>query len=288
MSRNALGYQEVPAYEYICQACVSTISFSYDEPSIISVSYNGSADTIRQLQTGSRIVIVTTDDNYPYPFVIGDTPPTTSQFTVQSIGIRETIFSSSIKADLLLMGAQYEISNLTPGRRYFFRTSAENSLGICDKTLSFNNQCGSFSTTIPTNIIPQQPPNAPLSLTTSVINQNSIEVKWIEPDSVSAIQSYRVDAFLKSPQASSYYSFFGDSEIQVFSTGRTHVQSGTFTIAFDSFTIQLPGTLSAYANYFQFNTTEDLTSYFESGDQFSVNNILYTVASVKYKYSWTI
>ena len=101
----------VPAYEYICKACVSMISFSYDEPSLITVYYNGSADTIRQLQTGARIVIVTTDDDYPYPFVIGDTPPTTSQFTVQSIGVRETIFSSSRKADLLLMGAQYEISN---------------------------------------------------------------------------------------------------------------------------------------------------------------------------------
>ncbi len=47
--------------------------------------------------------------------------------------------------------------------------------------------------------------------------------------------------------------------------------AGTFTIAFDNFTVALPGTVSAYSNLYVFNTSENLSSYLEPGDQVSVD-----------------
>ena len=232
-SGSSLGSAEVPAYSYICQACVSDIEFSYDEASpVVTVHYSGSSDTVRQLQAGARVVIITTDDNLPYTFVVGATQPTSSVFTLENAGLRETVFRpTSGSADLLLMKAEYEIDGLLPGYNYFFRASAENSAGVCNADLAFDDECGKFTLTVPSSIIPRQAPGAPEMVQAVVVDAKSVEVKWAEPASISDITAYRVDAFQKSPGASPYFSFFGDDEVQQFTTSTSSVTSGTFTIA---------------------------------------------------------
>ena len=66
-SGQALGGASVPALTTLCTACVREIAFQYNNAQpVVTVHYNGSADTVRQLQTGARVVVVTTDDHLPY------------------------------------------------------------------------------------------------------------------------------------------------------------------------------------------------------------------------------
>jgi len=124
-SGQALGGASVPAYTTVCDACVSKISFLYNTASpVVTVDYTGSADTVRQLQTGARVVIVTTDDHLPYSFVVADASASTTSFRLASPGLREYTFaaaSASANASVYLMGADYEITGLTPGLNYFAR-----------------------------------------------------------------------------------------------------------------------------------------------------------------------
>jgi hypothetical protein len=76
--------------------------------------------------------------------------------------------------------------------------------------------------------------------------------------------------------------------MQIISSGASNVSAGTFTIAFDNFTVSIPGTVSAYSNLYVFNTSGDLSSYLEPGDQVCVDCSVYTVAALKFKYSWQL
>jgi len=280
-SKTPLGQATIPAYDVLCSSCVSRIGFGYNHPdNLVVVNYTGTSDIVRQLQSGARIVITTTDDNIPYSFVVGESTPTTTHFTLKSIGLRETVFDGSTGyADLLLIGAQFEVKDLQPGGRYFFRVNAVNSEGICDSSLPFSQTCGAFAFTSPSSLIIDEPPAKPERVAAVVISDDSVMISWSEPHSVSPIKLYRVDAFMASPVASDYYSFYGDNEVQIVSTGSSSVTSGTFTVAYGNFSQQLPGVFSAFVRSYSFNTSEDLTSLLEPGDQFMVAGRIYTVDS---------
>jgi hypothetical protein len=290
MSGAPLGSVSVPAFKYLCRSCVYGIDFNYyADNSTVTISYQGSPDIVRQLQTGARIVIPTTDDGIPYEFIVGAVAATTAQFSVLNHGLREFVFSTSTSpADLLLMGGEYEVDGLVVGGNYFVRVSASNSGGLCDSSLAFSSSCGAFTATNPSSILLTQPPASPELVSAKVLDMSSVTLSWKEPNSVSQVIEYRVDAFTSSSSASQYYSFFGDSEVQVISTALSNVTSGTFTIAFDKFDRILPGLFSARANSYSFNTTVDVSSYLDVGDQFMIGSNVYTVAALAYKYSWMI
>jgi hypothetical protein len=188
------------------------------------------------------------------------------------------------------MGAQYEIQDLVAGNKYFIRVAAENSAGLCDISLPFNDECGAFIDISPSSILTRQFPDSPVNVAaTVVVSEKQVEVSWIVPSSISRVTSYRVDAYMKSPSATSkYFSFFGDSEVQLISTAQSNVTAGTFTIAYDKFLIMLPGTMSAYSKNYVCNTSVDLSQYLEPGDQILVAGSIYTVAYLKFRYSWKL
>ena len=74
------------------------------------------------------------------------------------------------------------------------------------------------------------------------------------------------DAYTKSIQASAAESsFYGDNEVQLLSTVGSGVASGTFTVAYGTFSLQLPGTVSGYSLDTVFSTTADLSPYLQPG-----------------------
>lgn len=287
-----VGSAAVPAFTVLCRLCVSTISFKYNTVNpLVTVSYVGSSDILRQLQTGVRIVIPTADDGIPYTFTVADVQPTLTSFIVDGVGLRQTNFVAvdGNYSDLYLMGAQYEISGLLQNTTYYVRVSAENSVGVCSPDMYFIAQCGAFVSTNPAYETPRQAPIQSMPLSSVVVDESSVQLTWTAPISDSAIASYRVDAFQRSPQATTFgsslssFSFFGNAAVQVLSTSDSSVTGGTFTVAYDSFSVPLPGTVSGFFNLRYFNTTEDLSSYLEPGDNIWVDGRVYTVAPFEYK-----
>jgi len=56
-SKTPLGSVVVPAFKVLCSACVSNIDFVYDgSDDTVTVTYVGTPDIVRQLQTGARIL----------------------------------------------------------------------------------------------------------------------------------------------------------------------------------------------------------------------------------------
>ena len=264
-SRQATGMVTIPAYTLICSACVKSIDFLYNvvDPQV-EVAFDGSADNARQLQTGARIVIVTTDDNVPYTFTVGDSQANATVFTLMDTGRRVTRFNStSSLADVYLLGADYEISGLATGSQYFVRVKAENSAGVCDPSMAFINDCGTFTRTSPASAIPRGVSEAPSAVLATVVDATSIQVSWTAPASIGdSIVSYRVDAFTSSVKASTASSsFFGDQEIQVISVPVN--TTGTFTLSYGSYDKQLPGTVDGGDAMYTFYTSEDLSVYLE-------------------------
>merc|ERR1711871_1883391 len=123
---------------------------------------------------------------------------------------------------------------------------------------------------------------APLNsseVTATVTSETSVDVTWIPPSSSGTIASYRVDRYTKSAEATAYSSFFGDAEVQTIKSSGTNVSAGTFTLSYDSWDVTLPGTVSALNALYYFNTTVDLTSYLEPGDQVYIDGAAYTIAT---------
>jgi len=181
-SLKALGHYEIPAYSVLCAACIQQIDFQYNTINpVVTISFaagSANVDIVRQLQTGSRIAIVTTDDNVPYTFVVAETQATTNSFTVRDVGLRQTTFPLSFAdSSLYLMGAQYEIPNLITGTKYFVRVSAENSVGVCDPLAKNLAICGAYVSTQPASIAPQLYP-APVAAISASAKGSDIELKW--------------------------------------------------------------------------------------------------------------
>ncbi len=240
---------------------------------------------IRKLQTGARIGIITTDDNVPYTFVVANATASMTTFTVESAGWRELIFTSltpATNANMFLLGAQYEISSLDVGSNYFVRSSAVNSVGICHPDSNFFVECGGYVSSLPQSLVVRGSPTAPTGLVTTVVDFQRIQIAWLAPETVGKLVSYRVDAFTQSSKASLFSSFFGDSDVQLISSSNSPNLIGTFTVAFDNFTIQLPGFVNAFSKMRYFNTTADLTSFLEPGDQVLVAGSVYTVTRNSY------
>ena len=75
-----------------------------------------------------------------------------------------------------------------------------------------------------------------------------------------------LDAYTKSVKASAAESsFYGDNEVQLLSTVGSGVAGGTFTVAYGTFSMQLPGTVSGYSLDTVFATTADLSPYLQPG-----------------------
>lgn len=279
-SKGPLGQTNVPAYEVLCAACVSFIEL----PSALNqyttiVSYNGTAIDAQLLQVGRRVAIVTTDDNIPYLFTVSDGQATASSFQVASSSLRNSNFNGSATglADLLLLGAQFPIPSLSTGSQYFFRVNAVNSIGKCPAFLA---GCGAFIATAPPSLVVAGPPSAPANLVAQVINAQAVSISWTRPEDVgSFVSAYRVDAYTMSSQATADFSFFGDAEVQALSTASSYVTGGTFTVAFDSFSILLPANVSARIDSYFFSTTADLTPYLDPGDQVLIDGVTYTIDS---------
>ena len=282
---DALGSAIVPSYQVLCSECVSAISFMYNtvDP-VVTVTYNGTENTARQLTTGSRIVITTADDMVSYTFTVGDSRANSSAFTLMDHGIRQTRFNSStLLGDLYLLGADYEIEGLNSGLQYYVRVKAENALGVCDPYMSVITDCGAFTLTSPPSAIPKGVSDAPTDVSAVVVGANSVMVTWATPHSIGDIASYRVDVFRSSRKASSAsYSFFGDAEIQTISTPHNTSTTGTFTVAYSAYVLQLPGTVSGVSGEHVLYTSEDLSPYLLPGDTFLVDRTEYTVASYNY------
>ncbi len=58
--------------------------------------------------------------------------------------------------------------------------------------------------------------------------------------------------------------------------------AGTFTIAYGSFALQLPGTVSGFSLDTTFATSADLSPYLQAGDQVVVDGQTYTVAPFRF------
>ena len=90
-----LGAAAVGAFTELCANCVSAIDFDYnDADTDVTVTYWGSTDDVRQLQSGSRVTIITADDDVPYTFEVagGGAEPSRSEFKLASSGLRENVF----------------------------------------------------------------------------------------------------------------------------------------------------------------------------------------------------
>jgi hypothetical protein len=233
LSGQALGAATVNAYSVLCKECVSSVVWVYtDAVPTVTVTYavTGSesvGDIRRQLRAGARVVIVTTDDHLPYTFTVADSQATTTSFRLQSTGLREYIFNADSeilsKADLCLLGSDYEITHLSSGLNYFVRVKAENAAGVCDDSMLLIGDCGAFTPTSPSAIVPRGPPTA-VTVTASVLDAQTVRVNWTLPSSVGALVSYRVEAFTASEQATAAQSsFVGDMEVQVLSTANAQV-----------------------------------------------------------------
>jgi len=286
-SGDSLGSVAIPAYSVICQSCVTSISFVYSANPTVVITYDDTipttTDRLRKLQTGYRVGIITSDDNVPYTFVIANASASATSFIVRDAGWRELDFSSGVGVDLYLLGAEFEIEDLTPGIPYFVRVAAENNDGVCSNDMHFIGECGSFIRTSPSSIIPREAPDVPTQVKATVVDATSVSVSWRQPLSTSPIESYRVDAFTRSSSATAAQSsFFGDLDVQMLSTVSSDVRWGTFTLAFDAFSVALPGTVNAFNRLRYFNTSEDLTSFLEPGDQIMVDGIVYTIAPASY------
>lgn len=267
---------------YNHRACVDSIVFAYNTVNpVVTVTYTGTGDNARQLQAGARIVIVTTDDNVPYSFTVGG-ESNSGQFTLRDSGMRETTFTSPSpipNADLYLMGIDYEIPGLSTGSQYFVRVKAENAAGVCPMIAG----CGVSMLTNPSSAIPRGASDPPEAVTATTVDSASVQVNWTAPYSVGPIVSYRVDAYTRSVLASTNTaSFFGDQEVQIFSTSPNSNTTGTFTLAYGAYTKQLEGTVSGLNSFLVFDTTTDLTPYLEPGDTILVDGYVYTIAAFQY------
>jgi len=288
-SGQAFGIASVPAYSVLCQRCVSAIDYGYNLATpTVRISYKGTKDSFLQLQTGVRVVIVTTDDMQPYTFVVANQPPSsnTTEFFVQNQGLRSLTFSNKgiTSADLYLSGATYEINGLIPGAQYFVRVRAENAAGRCDPSMAFIADCGAATLTSPSSVIPRGPPPAAEGLVATVLGANSVQLNWTAPVSIGPLVSYRVDVFTRSIQASlAESSFYGDNEVQVLSSAGNINDGGYFTVAYGTFSIQLPGLVSGPDAGFVFNTSVDISYLVEPGDKLFVDGAVYTVAAWKYR-----
>jgi hypothetical protein len=285
-SGSPLGSVPVAAFSTICTKCVESITFSYSSGTpVVTISYVGTSDTVRLLQTGVRVGIITSDDNVPYTFRVADSSATTTSFVVENAGTRALIFNSTglTAPDLFLLGAQFEISDLSADMTYFVRVNAENTAGVCDDSAMFAiEECGGFTATSPGSLNPHQSPSEPSGVSASATGVQSVAVSWLPAESVAPIVSYRVDAFTRSSQASvNQSSFFGDAEVQQLQT-TSLCTNGTFTLAYDSFGIALPGAVSGFYNLKKFNTTDDISSHLEPGDQIMVDGVIYTIAAYEY------
>ena len=279
-SQGPLGQANVPAYEVLCSACVSSIELpSASNSYTLTVYYSGNATDAQLLQVGKRLAIVTTDDHVPYLFTVSDSHSTPSSFHVASSSLRHSNFNGSFTgaADLLLLGTRFPISGLSTGSQYFFRLNAVNSIGKCPLFLA---DCGAFTMTVPPSLVVTGPPSAPVNLVAHVINAQSVWISWTRPEDVgSFISAYRLDAYTMSSQATADFSFFGDTEVQILSTANSLVTGGTFTVAFNSFSVLLPANVSAKVNSYFFSTTVDITPYIDPGDQVLIDGVTYTVDS---------
>ena len=227
-SGQPLGAATVDAYSELCKACVQSIVWSYtDATPTVTVTYTGTLNNQRQLRAGARVVIVTTDDSLPYTFTVADSASSQTTFRVQSPGLREYIFNADserlLKANLYLLGADYEIPSLTSGLNYFVRVKAENVAGVCDDSMLFIADCGAFTPTSPSAIVPRGAPTA-VTVAASVMDVRTARVNWTLPVSIGTVVAYRVEAYTKSVQASAAQSsFYGDQEVQVVSTANAQV-----------------------------------------------------------------
>jgi len=279
ISKMALGSTSIPAYTLLCSACVSDILFYYNEESTnVTITYQGTSDIVRQLQTGSRIVITTTDDELPYTFIVANATVTTSSFEVYSAEYRELTFSTvSDLADLYLMGAQYEILDLTENESYYVRVAAENAIGVCDDDMEYiTTECGGFIATSPVALSPAGSPAGAENVRATVLNESSVLILW--SNTTDSVTGYRVESFTKSTAATFRPLYFGDTEVQVLES--TNVFGGSFTLAYDDFIIELPCTVSAFNSKHVFYTACDLSSYLEPMDKFLVDSKIYTVVYV--------
>ena len=149
------------------------------------------------------------------------------------------------------MGLQYEINGLTTGKPYHVRVSASNSRGECNEDVLSSDECGGYILTSPSTDIPRQPPAKIPSISASIIGIDSVLVNWQLPTSVSELTACRVERFTKSSKVTEKFSFYGDAEVQILSS--TDVKSGYFTLAYDTFTHELPTTVL----YLVHNTTNN-------------------------------
>jgi len=275
-SGKALGSVSIPAYDVLCRNCVDQINFDYHNASVdVVVHYNGDQGTTRKLLTGERIIIVTTDDNIPYQFVVAASSTSPYFIKLQSRGIRQTTFASANMADLLLSRSQYEITGLVNGTKYYVRVSAENSNGVCTNDNVLLEGCGAFTNTSPSAVTMRQVLSSPLLSDAVLVNKTSVHLNWTHSSGAEAATAYRVDAFTRRSYALSQ-SFFDVSEVQLLSSSQ--VTGGSFTISFDSFTQNL-GYASGFENDKCFNSSSDLTSLLEVGDQVFIDKKVYTVSS---------
>jgi hypothetical protein len=290
-SNTVLGSATIAAHESLCPydttvSCVSDVTFNHDDSvdDSVYIWYQGNANSVRQLQAGKRITVVTTDDAKPYTFTVKDESATKNRIRVVDQGTRELVFNATSgntpEAQLYMMGTQYEIVGLTEGQIYYVRVRAENTPGVCTgDAMAYIDECGAYVATSPSSAMPEKAPDAPPSISTRVMSENSIEVSWLEPSSSSPVSSYRVDAYTKSSVSSAYSSFFGDTEVQKVDSTASNVTGGTFTLAYDSYDVELPGTVSGLNNDYEFTTTSDLASYLEPGDGIYVDGKAYTIAA---------
>jgi hypothetical protein len=180
---------------------------------------------------------------------------------------------------MYLLGAHHEITGLDEDTLYYVRVRAENG-GSCDSVgMKFIDDCGAYALASPSSITPMKAPLNSSEVTATVTSETSVDVTWIPPSSSGTIASYRVDRYTKSAEASVYSSFFGDAEVQTVKSSGTNVSAGTFTLSYDSWDVTLPGTVSGLNGLYYFNTTNDLTSYLEPGDQIYVDGAAYTIAT---------
>ncbi|GMH48108.1 hypothetical protein TL16_g00218 [Triparma laevis f. inornata] len=281
-SGTALGSARVTASRELCANCITKFNNVTN-----TFTYDGNADMLKDMIAQRRVRVYFHQDGsgsgngHAYTFSIASATATT--FTVDTGHLRKIkgweIGAAAMldeaggsKADLILMGAEYEITGLTAGTPYYVRVNAVNPSGT-----------GPTIATVPSKATPRAAPTPPTSVTASVTGANSVDVAF-SPASISggSIESYKVEYFTRSKSSSATGNFFGINEIQVLSVARAqnyYNEYGTYTLKLGNATVTLPYTAKAVTGQDYLETTNDFTPYVMRGDVIEINGVIYTISS---------
>ena len=265
---SSLGKAYIRGKQSICSACIT--SFDSHNGTFF---YNGNIDLMKILVPQRTISVYFYDDDYHYQFVVK--AASTSQIKVQQHHFR---VGSSIEmknesgynnVDLYMIGAEFNIQNLTEGERYYVRVSAENSeMGT-----------GQPVACLPEYEVPRGASKMKGQFKLSTIDKHTLEVDWSDVMIIGGnkFTSVLIELFSKSERASEDLSFFGAQEVVEIDTAGSGLSGGVFALSVGNFEIEIPIRLQVRKHSDFVSSQFDHTQYFNRGDEIMIDGEIYFV-----------